>query len=76
MLGFEDSGDFASVFEGDFTAIQDNTFLNSIGVDVTQYDNVDQASEADSFRLSVVPEPTSLGVLALFGIGVFVRRKR
>ena len=76
LLGFEDSGDFVSVFESDFTAIQDSTFLNSLGVDVTQYDNVDQASEADPLRLSVVLEPTSLGVLGLFGIGAFVRRKR
>jgi len=78
FLGFQDSGDFSSIFEGDFTAIQDTNFLTSIGVDITKYDGVDSASEGDplGFSQAAVPEPTSSAVLAILGVGALCRRKR
>lgn len=73
-LGYEDSGDQPMAWTEDIAAIDDATFLDSIGLDTDFYDGID-ASEANPLALTTVPEPT-LHVASLVALLFVLRRKQ
>ena len=74
FLGYEDSGDQPMAWTEDIAAIDDGTFLTSIGLDADFYDGID-ASEANPLALTAVPEP-ALNIAALLAMLFILHRNR